>query len=385
MTEDWIHYFDKAKFDIIPSFEGEEEDRLSSQVILFHKADRVDWENINIAVIGVPDARNSTFKGAAKSPDAVRKYLYGLRTVSKELRVVDMGNLRGNTVDDRYSALTYITGELIKLGVIPLVLGGSQDYTIPMAGAMKKNVEQYRLSVIDSKIDWQSPERDFSSGSFLGYLCDDNDRAPRDLSLVGIQKYLFSRYQEDKIKNASYDFLRLGEIRQQGLKSTEPWMRDADVLSVDMTAVRQCDQPAGKMPLPNGLTGEELCQLLWYAGLSDKLKAVGIFELDIDLDINEQGIILQAQAIWHILEGVALRYNDYPVKNLDDYRQFIVQLEDYDLAIKFYNNPDNDRWWVEIPGDGDPEIVACEKRDFEAASEREIPERWFRFIKKRDL
>ena len=94
---------------------------------------------------------------------------------------------------------------------------------------------------------------------------------------------------------------------------------------------------------------------------------------------------MKSQAIWHILEGIALRYNDYPVKDLDEYRQFIVQLEEYDLTIKFYNNPDNDRWWVEIPGESVPEVVACARRDFESASDNEIPEKWFRFINKKKL
>jgi len=385
VTEDWIHYFDAPSCHVTPSFEGENEDRLISQIVYLNEK-TINWDTIDAAIIGVNDARNTIHKGCAETPDVTREYLYGLRTISNNLQIIDLGNIRGNTIDDRYRALEDITIELIKKGIVPIIIGGGQDYTIPMAGAIKKALSQYRLAVVDSKIDWLSPEKDFSSASYLGYLCNDNKKAPRDLSIIGIQKYLYSLNQENKIKEASFDMFRMGELRQQGFKNAEPFMRDADIVSVDMTAVRQCDQPARFMPMPNGLTGEEFCQLMWYAGQSDKLKAIGLFELDTNLDINNQGVVLTAQAIWHILEGIALRYNDYPVKELDSYRQFIVHLQDYELDMKFYNNPDNDRWWVEIPNEtNEPEIVACARRDFDAASDLEIPERWFRFIKKKHL
>jgi len=386
VIEDWIHYFDTATYDVMPSFEGVTEDRLISQIIRFQDHNIIDWSTIDAVIIGINDARNTIHKGCSKAPNAVRQYLYGLRTISNNMQILDMGNIRGKTIDDRYRAIEDITKELIEREIFPIIIGGSQDYTIPMSGALKKNISQFRLAVVDSKIDWLSPEKDFSAASYLGYLCNDTIRAPRDLTVIGVQKYLYSQYQEDKIINASYDFFRMGELRQHGHKAAEPYIRDADLISVDMTAIRHGDQPARYLPMPNGLTGEEFCQLMWYAGQSDKLKAIGLFELDIDLDSNMQGTVLTAQALWHILEGITLRYKDYPVKDLDSYRQFIVHLEDYELDIKFYNNPDNDRWWVEIPSENNQvEIVACGRQDFETASKREIPERWFRFIKKKGL
>lgn len=384
MTEDWIHYFDKAKFKIIPSFVGDDNDRLCQNIVSFQEQTSIDWSTVDVAIIGITDSRNSMHKGCDNAPNHVRPYLYGLRSLSKNLNIVDLGNLLGKTIDDRYKALEEICTELLNLSVIPLVIGGGQDYTLPLAKALKHIIPDYRLAIVDSKIDWLPHNMDFSAQNYLGYLCDDENNAPRDLSIVGVQKYLFSQFQEDKIKNASFDFLRLGQIRQNGQQNIEPYMRDADIISVDMTAVRQCDLPGHHIPMPNGLSGEELCQSMWYAGLSDKLKAIGLFELDTLLDINKQGTVLQAQCIWHILEGLALRYKDYPVKELDEYRQFIVHLDDYELDMKFYNNPENDRWWVEIPTqDEKSEIVACGKSDFDTASNSEIPERWFRFIKKK--
>ncbi|TRX61574.1 arginase family protein [Carboxylicivirga sp. M1479] len=386
MTEEWIHYFDKANYNISPAFEDGEDEKLDRQTICFHDSPNVNWEEVDVVLIGIGDARNTVHKGCDKAPDAVRSVLLGLRALSKELKIVDLGNLRGKTIDDRYKALSDITLSLLNLKVLPIVIGGGQDYTLPLAKGMKQFKNDYQLAIVDSKIDWLSDKYDYSASSFLGFICHDESIAPRDLSMVGVQKYLYSQYQENKIKEATYDIYRLGQLRQHGHVETEPIMRDADLVSVDVTSVKQSDLPGRIVAMPNGLAGEELCQLMWYAGQSDRLKAIGVFELDIELDINHQGCSLVAQAIWHILEGYALRYNDYPVKVLDEYRQFIVFLDDYELEIKFYNNQSNDRWWVEIPTQSDKcEIIACGRSDFETASNNEIPEKWFRYIQKNDL
>ncbi|WP_430812013.1 MULTISPECIES: arginase family protein [unclassified Carboxylicivirga] len=386
MTEDLIHYFDRPNYTLLSAFEGLDEERLVHQLICYQDQKVVDWSNVDVAVIGIADARNSLNKGCAQAPDAVRRHLYGLRALSKLLSIIDLGNIRGKTIDDRYAALQGVVTELLEKDIAIIVLGGSQDYTLPVAKAVRKAQKAYNLALVDSKIDWLAPDVDYSAASFLGYLCTNPESAPADLYAIGLQNYLCSASQESHLRKLAYETIRLGQIRQHGHRYVEPFMRDADVISVDMTVVRQCDQPARPTPMPNGLTGEELCQLLWYAGQSDRMKVFGVFELDKVLDINDQGVVLEAQAIWHILEGVALRYKDYPVKDLEQYRQFIVYLDDYELEIKFYNNIDNDRWWVEIPrGEGDKDVIACGRSDFETASANEIPEKWFRYFQKKHL
>lgn len=386
MTADWIHYFDQPTYRIVNAFEGQDDERLVGQVVHLKGKSALDWGAVKIALIGVNDARNSIHKGCADAADQIRAYLMGLRALSKPVNILDLGNIRGATIDDRYKALEEVVGYLFELNVIPVVIGGSQDYTIPLCKAIHRQESGYNLAVIDSKIDWLSPEQDFSASSFLGYLCNNEHFCPKELSIIGAQKYLVSAHQEEQLRRRSYETIRLGQIRQFGHQLVEPVMRDAHLLSVDMTVVRQCDQPSHIIPMPNGLTGEELCQFMWYAGQSDRLMVYGLFEQDTRLDINHQGVVLSAQAIWHILEGITLRYNDYPVNDLDKYRQFIVYLDDYELEIKFYNNPENDRWWVEIPGENETvEVIACGRMDFETASANEIPEKWFRYIQKKKL
>ncbi len=67
-----------------------------------------------------------------------------------------------------------------------------------------------------------------------------------------------------------FDVSRLGHI-QSKLEEAEPILRNADILSFDISAIRQSDAPACATTTPNGLYGEEACQVMRYAGMSDKL------------------------------------------------------------------------------------------------------------------
>ena len=44
-----------------------------------------------------------------------------------------------------------------------------------------------------------------------------------------------------------------------------------------------------------------------YAGLSDKITSVGIFEYNQNLDVNGQTAFLLAQMIWYFIEGFIFR------------------------------------------------------------------------------
>jgi hypothetical protein len=135
--------------------------------------------------------------------------------------------------------------------------------------------------------------------------------------------------------------------------------------------------------MPNGLLSNEICQLAWYAGLSDRLKGFGLFEVNPDNDNDlSAGVALSAQTVWHFIDGVSMRYNDYPVKDIESYNIYIVHLDDYGMDIRFFNNAVNGRWWVEVPGDDEKSIISCNEDDYKKSVTNEIPEKWIFSLKK---
>ncbi|MBT5425445.1 MAG: arginase, partial [Bacteroidetes bacterium] len=119
-----------------------------------------------------------------------------------------------------------------------------------------------------------------------------------------------------------------------------------------------------------------------YAGLSDKLMCFSLLDTDSDLGSNEITPNLGAQLIWHFLQGVSQRKSDYPFAPIKSYQKYIVNLPRAGHDINFYRSPKTDRWWLEVPYPN-PKYprsvyVACTVRDYQLASNGEIPDRWLK-------
>jgi hypothetical protein len=165
----------------------------------------------------------------------------------------------------------------------------------------------------------------------------------------------------------------------------EPLVRDADMLSFDLSAIRQADAPALKGATPNGFTGEEACQICRYAGMSDRLSSIGIYNFNPVFDRNEQTAQLIAQMIWYFTEGFYNRKDDKLTLTEKDFYRYIVHLEDGHHDLHFWKSRKSDRWWLEIamvpdPGKkkAKPLLVPCSYSDYRIASAGELPERWIK-------
>lgn len=328
-----------------------------------------------VAIISVEESINSIEnKGCEQGPYEIKKHLYGLKSLAKPLKVVDLGVVLGKSLKDKYKALEEVIKILIDKGVVILVLGGSQELTLFCHKGLC-DVDQYKnVTLVDSTFDDIPESDDFSSINYVSSMIN-ADKKIR-MSLVGLQKYLIGNKQEEFIKENNFQLIRLGQIRSNGLKSTEPILRDSDMVSLDISSIKYADMPAQSQPMPNGLNSEEICQMGWFSGMSDRLKLFSLFELNPKYDSNETGAMLGAQIIWHFLEGVSNRNEDYPKRDIESYHVYYVALEELDLHIRFFCNKENDRWWVELPTAKGSEIVACGENDYHMFKENKIPDKW---------
>ncbi len=174
---------------------------------------------------------------------------------------------------------------------------------------------------------------------------------------------------------------RLGVLRAD-MSEVEPMVRDADMISFDMNAIRQGDSPAHHQISPNGFSGEEACTITRYAGLSDKVSCFGLYEYNPSLDFQGMSAHLAAQMIWYFIEGLQQRKGDYPFSSKKDYTKFTVLIDDGELELIFYKSPLSDRWWIEVPVQQSQHmrhaLIPCNLKDYELAMEGEIPNRWWK-------
>jgi len=342
-----------------------------------------DIKNYNIAILGVPEFRNSELQGSAESLGAIRNKLYSLSSIKTDLKIVDLGDLRiGSTIKETYTGLKLAVDILLDLEIFPVVIGGSQDLSISLFESLEKHNEEINFVTLDSSIDYSGDEELFHNKNFLNTIFQKR-RLFRYANLA-TQKYLNRSDVLEKIRSLYFENYRLGVIRDN-VKTTEPVLRDCHFLSVDISSVKQTDAFGQIYPSPNGLNSDEFCQLARYAGLSVNMKVLGLFNYLRKVDNNAQTAHLLAQFIWHFIEAYSDKTEMFPESLFVNVKKYMLNLEHGDTELIFYNNPDTGHWWFSLPVKEHPNenvLVACSHSDYLLAMKNEIPDRWWIMFEK---
>lgn len=339
-------------------------------------------EGFHLAILGIPEDRNSPNKGCSKAPDKIRQQLYQLYKFSKSNQIIDLGNLKqGQKPEDTYSGLRDVLIELLSNNIVPIIIGGSQDITYGVILAYEKLNKVINFVTIDSKLDLKSNSKDFNSQTYLRKIFNEKIKSIFNYINIGQQIYFTDLDDIELLKNLYFETYRLGEVRGN-LKEMEPVFRDADLVSLDFNAVKQSDAPGHFHPSPNGFYGEEICQLVKYCGMSDVLSVFVISEVNPAFDINNQSSHLAAQSIWYFIEGFSQRKVEKP-DDSDKFTKFIVRLDSIDHDLIFYKSEQTDRWWIEIPSlKKKSYLISCSYEDYLLAGNQEIPDRWWKAYQK---
>ncbi len=341
----------------------------------------VTIEPNSIALIGIPEDRTSlNNEGTGLDCKEVRKELYKLYCGNWKTKIYDFGDLKvGKTFNDTLVILQEITVYLLKNNIFPVYLGGSQALTYAIYRAYDQLEKRVNLTTVDAKFDLGILGEDLNSGSFLTKIVMDKPNNLNNYTNLGFQTFLNSQEEIHLMEGLLFDVYRLGNIKSN-IELCEPALRDADILSIDLGAIKSTDAPANHTNLISGLSSDEICQISRYAGISDRLNVFGIFEYNSKLDHNNQTAQLIAQMIWYYIEGVNLRKPEFPNLDLKDFKKYMVVIDDE--TYHFYKSDITNRWWMEINLINDNKInretlIPCTYNDYVTASNMEIPERWY--------
>lgn len=365
--------------------------QLGNEVVFAGKNEYPDNLNgFDLAIIGVNESRRSlNNQGCSLAPDHIRNFLYRLAPLKEKIKMIDLGNIKkGEQVSDTYFALKQTLGELLQSGTMPLVLGGSQDLTYSMYLAFEETRRIINMVEIDSRIDHRQDSEMPDASSYLSHIILRKPNFLFNYANLGYQSYFVDSSLLRLFDDLYFDAYRLGKVREN-LSEAEPVLRNADLLSVDMGAIRQSDAPGTGNASPNGFYGEEICQLMRYAGISSKLSALGFFELNPGHDHNGQTAHLAAQMIWYFLEGYINRTEDFPKENSKGFMKYIVDAQGNGDDMVFYKSKQTDRWWMQLPVSKNKAkeyarhiMVPCSYSDYQQACNQEIPDRWWKAYQK---
>ncbi|MGV9003224.1 formimidoylglutamase [Flavobacterium sp.] len=356
---------------------------LGNKVSFHTDKDFPDVDKIKIAIIGVPENRGDFDAYEEVNLTFIRKEFYKLYPGNWQSSLADLGDiLPGNSVEDTFFALQKVIAKLLKLGIKSIVLGGSQDLTYPLYRAYDDLEQMVNLVAIDSKFDIGKPDDGVSSNSYLGKIILDEPNNLFNYCNIGFQTYFNSQEEIDLVEKLYFDAYRLGEI-SNNITLAEPVLRDADLVSIDLTTVKSSDSGNLYNFTPNGFNGKEICSLARYSGISDKVSCLGIFNHN---NTKEESVLI-AQMVWYFIEGVNFRSNEYPFTSKSNYSKYIVPLEEEEII--FYKSNKTERWWIEIPFFSNSHnklkkntLLPCSHEEYLIACNQEIPERWWKAQRK---
>jgi arginase family enzyme len=388
---DFSIYFDPVTTVGYPHSDNPSRARIGNVIKSFTNDDGFpDLEEMDIAILGVNEDRNAINNaGCGQTPDEVRKKLYNLFPGEYNARIADLGNIKqGHQPEDTYFALSAVVAELLKARIVPIIIGGSQEITYANYQAYESLGQIINIVSIDPEFDIGESEEEFNSKSYLSKIILHQPNFLFNYTNIGYQTYFVDQDAIRLMKNLFFDVYRLGEVRSN-LQEVEPLVRNADLLTFDMSAVRCSDAPGNGNAGPNGFYGEEACQIIRYAGLSDKLTSIGFYEMNPSYDENDRTAHLIAQMIWYFVDAFYKRQREYPYKEKDHFLKYIVKIEGHKEDIIFYKSTRSDRWWMEVNCPVDRRIkyerhylVPCSYKDYQIACENDIPDRWWQAYQK---
>ncbi len=367
---------------------------LSETITSYYDKDQLpDLDDADLVIIGIQEDRNAFYNaGCRLAPDHVRKYLYRLFNGNFKAKIADLGNIiPGETIEDTYSAVKFVIASIIENNSIPVIIGGSQDLTYANYLAYESLGRIINIVTVDSSIDLGTNKDKINNISYLNAIFTHKPNYLFNFTNIGYQTYFVDQDALELMEKLYFDAYRLGHVRQN-IEEVEPIVRNGDMLSFDISSIRQSDAPANANGSPNGFFGEEACRIVRYAGLSDKLSSIGFYELNPAFDKGEQTAHLVAQMIWYFIEGFYSRKNDFPVKANKDskkYIKYVVSMKDFQNEITFYKSKISDCWWMEVPCPSGIEakyerqhLVPCSYKDYQTACNEEIPNKWWQVYQK---
>ena len=349
-----------------------------------------DLDGVKIAVFGVLEDRLSVNPtGEPFNFDGIRSSFYSLFPGNWDISIADLGDIqKGNAVEDTYFAVQTAVETLVKRGIIPVILGGSQDLIYAQYRAYDNLDQMVNLVNIDSAFDLGDADNPVSNKSYVGKIVINEPYNLFNYSNLGYQTYFNSQDEIELMDRLFFDAYRLGEVTAD-ISMVEPVMRDANLVGIDIGSVSTAALGYHRHHSPNGFDGKEICALARYAGISDKVSSFGIYEISSRQNFASCNMLI-AQTLWYFMEGVNYRKNENTISAKKEFIKYQVPI-DTDVLV-FYKSPVSGRWWIEIPFSSNSNnklkrhtLLPCTKEDYIDACNQILPERWYKTKRKNEI
>ena len=352
---------------------------LGSNITLYN-SEKTDYSSIDIAIVGLNEYRNSDeISDESLNLENFRREFYSLFYGNWSANILDLGDvISGKSYSDTYYAVNSIHQDLINQNIVVIFIGGGQDFTFPLYQSLSKKLNKVNISSVDNKFDFGKIKKQFSSSSYMSEIIMDKKNSLNHFCNLGYQTFLNSQEEIDLLNKFNFESHRLGEITED-IKIVEPFLRETNLLTVDFKSIKSSELNFVHN-YSNGFESSQFCSVLRYAGMSNSINSVGLFEL-LDSSISSA---LLSQSIWYFIEGYCLRIKEDP--NSSNFKGYTYNVFCEGTNLKFYNSELSQKWWVEFINEIETKnissLLPCNKRDYLMACDGTFSDRLIMFLKR---
>jgi hypothetical protein len=352
---------------------------LGSNITLYN-SEKTDYSSIDIAIVGLNEYRNSDeISDESLNLENFRREFYSLFYGNWSANILDLGDvISGKSYSDTYYAVNSIHQDLINQNIVVIFIGGGQDFTFPLYQSLSKKHNKVNISSVDNKFDFGKIKKQFSSSSYMSKIIMDKKNSLNHFCNLGYQTFLNSQEEIDLLNKFNFESHRLGKITEN-IKIVEPVLRETNLLTVDFKSIKSSELNFVHN-YSNGFESSQFCSVLRYAGMSNSINSVGLFEL---LDSSVSSALL-SQSIWYFIEGYCLRIKEDP--NSSNFKGYTYNVFCEGTNLKFYNSELSQKWWVEFINEIETKnissLLPCNKRDYLMACDGTFSDRLIMFLKR---
>jgi arginase family enzyme len=330
-----------------------------------------DLEEADIVLVGCGEQRGAAIVGNSASPNIIRNEFYNLFYWHQDVKLADVGNVRiGSSFTDTYAALKIVLHDLMNEGKTVIVLGGSHDLSLSQYYAFADDKKLIEAAGVDALID-VNIDSPFRNDNFLMELLTSDPNYLRQYNHIAFQSYLVHPRMLETMDKLRFDCFRVGSVKEQ-IDEMEPVIRNCNMFSFDISALAHAFAPSNGLS-PNGLTGEEACTLMQYAGMSPHMQSIGIYGYRPENDREQLTAKQISQMLWYLLDGKSRGMRESRVDERNSFNEYHTAFAE--VATTFLQSKKTGRWWMQLP---DKKFIACSYKDYLLAASNEIPERWLR-------
>lgn len=330
-----------------------------------------ELDEVEIVLVGCAEQRGAALLHQSTAPFSIRSEFYNLFHWHQDSKLADVGDVKiGKSNTDTYAALKMVVHELMQNGKTVIVLGGSNDLALAQYYAFADDKKAIDAVGVDALVDINL-ESPFRADNFLMELLTTEPNYMRHYNHIGFQSYYVHPRMLETMDKLRFDCFRVGTVKEH-IDEMEPVIRNCSMMAFDISAIANAFAPANHLT-PNGLNGEEACTLMQYAGMSPSMRSVGIYNYRPEKDVENLTAKQISQMLWYFMDGFSRNKREAKLEEKESFNQFHTAFSDADTI--FLQSKKTGRWWMQLP---DKQFIACSHKDYQTASNNELPERWLR-------